>query len=57
MSKKNTLKDENVMVQQLQGGETVFYTGRRGDSIEVISWMLKCNDLDCQCQTVSFEKF
>ena len=56
------------MVQQLQGGETVFYTGRRGDSIEVInvyilffgkkiSWMLKCNDLACQCQTVNFEKF
>ena len=37
MSKKNTLKDENVMIQQLQGGETVFYTGRRGDSIEVIN--------------------
>ena len=35
-SKKNTLKDEPVMVRQLQGGETVFYTGRRSDSIEVI---------------------
>jgi hypothetical protein len=43
-SKKNNLNDESAMVRQLQGGETVFYTGRRSDSIEVTiiySFLLK----------------